>query len=29
MLDLFYVILTAGFLCLCLRLGNFLEEVAK
>jgi hypothetical protein len=29
MLDLFYIILTVGFLCVCLRLGKFLEEVSK
>ena len=29
MLDLFYVIVTVGFLCFCLRLGKFLEEVSK
>lgn len=29
MQDLIYVILMAGFLYLCLRLGKFLEEVSK
>jgi len=29
MQDLLYVILLAGFLCFCLRLGKFLEEVSK
>jgi hypothetical protein len=27
--DLIYVILMAGFLYFCLRLGKFLEEVSK
>jgi hypothetical protein len=29
MQDLIYVILLAGFLFVCLRLGKFLEEVRK
>jgi hypothetical protein len=29
MLDLVYIIIMAGFLFFCLRLGKFLEEVAK
>jgi hypothetical protein len=29
MRDLIYVILMAGFLFFCLRLGKFLEEVTK
>lgn len=29
MADLLFVLLMAGFLLLCLRLGKFLEEVTK
>jgi len=29
MQDLLYIILMAGFLFFCLRLGKFLEEVSK
>jgi hypothetical protein len=29
MLDLAFIILLLGFLCLCLGLGKFLDEVSK